>query len=130
MSKVFKVNKRASFDYQILETFKAGLALEGWEVKSIKQGNVSLKEGFVRIRNGEAFLLNVHISPYQKPLAEDKTRRTRKLLLQKRELAYLHRKLQAGMTIIPLKMIGERGLVKLKKKAIKRDIEVAMKERS
>ncbi|KKP69539.1 SsrA-binding protein [candidate division CPR3 bacterium GWF2_35_18] len=147
MSQIFKVNKRASFDYAILETFTAGIALLGWEVKSVKKGNVSLKEGFVRIRNGEAILLNVHISSYQKPMAEEETTRTRKLLLQKREIDYLQKKLQAGLTIVPLKIFAKKGLIKLeiglaqgrkkydkrevlKKKAIEHDIAVALKERN
>lgn len=144
---VLKINKRANFDYTILETFVAGVALKGWEVKSIKQGNVSLKESFVRVRNREAFLINTHVSPYQNEAStEDVTRRTRKLLLQKRELDHLEKKIQSGLTVVPIKFFTQRGLIKLeiglaqgrkkydkremlKRKAIKRDIEVAVKER-
>lgn len=147
MVKILKINKRAGFDYDILEILIAGILLTGWEVKSIKQGNVSLKEGFVRIRNGEAILLNIHVSPYQKPLGEETTKRTRKLLLHKKEIEYLEKKLRMGLTVIPMKLYEERGLIKLeigvgrgrkkydkreilKKKAITHDIAVALKERS
>lgn len=145
--KILKINKRASYDYFILETFCAGISLNGGEVKSMKAGNMSLQEGFVRIRKGEAFLINVYVAPYQKTTDDpEAARRTRKLLLSKKEISYLDKKMLSGFTIVPLKAFTERGLIKieiglaqgkkkydkreiLKKKAIKREIEIEMKEK-
>ena len=110
------VNKAAHFHYDILETFEAGIALVGSEVKSVKEGRISLKESFAEIRNGEVFLVGAHISPYEPanrfnhdPL------RPKKLLLHHREIKRLTGKIQEkGLTLVPLKVIAnEKGRIKL-----------------
>jgi len=110
------VNKPAHFHYDILETFEAGLALVGSEVKSVKEGRISLKESFAEIRNGEVFLIGSHISPYEPanrfnhdPL------RPKKLLLHKREIKRLTGKIkEKGLTLVPLRVIAnEKGRIKL-----------------
>jgi SsrA-binding protein len=114
------INKRALFDYDILEKFEAGIVLTGAEVKSVKNGHISLKGAYVTFKNNEAYLLNAHISPYQKAgfaqrsTAEGKITgydptRTRKLLLNKSELKRLIGKLsEKGLTIVPLKVYTTR----------------------
>jgi len=130
--KVFALNKRANFDYQILETFEAGLALKGHEVKSIKNGHISLQGSYVVIKNNEAYLLNATISPYQpKNVPPDyDPARTRKLLLHQKEIKYLLGKSQErGLTLVPIKVYDKKGKIKLefgiargKKKVDKREI--------
>ena len=109
-------NRKARFDYQILETFEAGIVLEGHEVKSIKLGRASLGGSYVIIKNKEVFLLNANVSPYQPkntPNNYDRTR-TRKLLLNKKEINYLIGKSQQkGLTLIPLKLYTREGKIKL-----------------
>jgi SsrA-binding protein len=116
VERTIAVNKPAHFHYDILETFEAGLALVGSEVKSVKEGRISLKESFAEIRNGEVFLIGSHISPYEPanrfnhdPL------RPKKLLLHKREIKRLTGKIkEKGLTLVPLKVISnERGRIKL-----------------
>ncbi len=141
-------NKRAYYDYEILETFEAGLELLGTEVKSIKNKKISLNGAYVVIRGGEAYLLNSEIHSYQAnntPFGYD-PKRTRKLLLKQREISYLLSKIsQKGLTLIPLKVYNKRGLIKLefalakgkhlfdkrekiKKREFKRKIERFIKE--
>jgi len=108
-------NRRAKRDYWIEETYEAGLALLGTEVKALREGRVSLEDGYAEIRNGEAFLVNVHISPYaygnqfnHNPL------RPRKLLLRKREIKRLLGKVkERGFTLIPLSLYFVRGKAKV-----------------
>jgi len=115
--KVLAQNRRGRHDYQILETYEAGIVLSGDEVKSAKEGNVQLRDAFVRVENGEAWLYNMHIAPYEKtgePFRGD-SKRKRKLLLHKREinkiLGYLTQK---GLTAIPLSMyVNDRGFIKV-----------------
>ncbi|HEY9676026.1 MAG TPA: SsrA-binding protein SmpB [Waterburya sp.] len=114
--KVIADNRQARFLYEILETYEAGIELKGTEVKSIRQGKVNLQDGYALIRNGEAWLLNVHISPYQKATDyfNHDPRRTRRLLLHKKEIRKLIGKVeQQGLTLVPLKMYFKRGLVKI-----------------
>lgn len=118
-SKGFKVvadNRQARFRYEILETYEAGIELKGTEVKSIREGRVNLRDGYALVRNGEAWLLNVHVSPYQSSslyFNHDPVR-TRKLLLHKQEISKLVGKVeQQGLTLVPLKMYLKRGLVKV-----------------
>ena len=115
-SNTIALNKKARFDYFIEETFEAGIALEGWEVKSLRAGRIQLKESYVRILHGEAFLLGAHISP----LATASTHvspdpvRTRKLLLKRPELNRLIGLTErAGYTLIPTAMYWKRGRAKL-----------------
>ena len=108
-------NRRAHRDYWIEETYEAGIALKGSEVKALREGRVSLKDGYAQIENGEVFLLNVHISPYahgnyfnHDPL------RPGKLLLHKREIKKLIGKVQQrGYTLIPLSIYFTRGKAKV-----------------
>lgn len=109
-------NRKAYFDYEILETFEAGLVLSGHEVKSIKTGHAKIQGGHVLIRVGEAYLVGMHIPPYQPnntPPNYDPDR-TRKLLLTKKELSYLTGKMhEQGLTLVPLSVYTKRGLLKL-----------------
>lgn len=144
--KVIAQNKKAHHDYFIEETYEAGLVLKGTEIKSIRAGRVNLKDSFARIENGEVFLYNMHISPYEQgnrfnhdPL------RTRKLLLHKNEINKLIGETQRqGYSLVPLKIYIKNGVAKvliglakgkkqydkredLKRKQAKRDIERALK---
>lgn len=118
-SESFKVvadNRQARFRYEILETYEAGIELKGTEVKSIREAKVNLRDGYALIRNGEAWLLNVHVSPYEQSgdYFNHDPRRTRKLLLHKQEIRKLIGKVeQEGLTLVPLKMYMKRGLVKV-----------------
>ncbi len=109
-------NRKARHEYFIEDTYEAGIALTGTEIKSIRAGQVSLREGFVYIRNGEAILMNVHIAPYEQgnQFNHDETR-PRKLLLHKREIDRLHMQAtQRNWTIVPLRMyITGKGLAKV-----------------
>ncbi|KPJ69338.1 hypothetical protein AMJ44_03995 [candidate division WOR-1 bacterium DG_54_3] len=137
-------NRKARFDYNILETLKTGLVLNGSEVKSIRLGRVNLKDSFGRVEKGEVWIYGMHISPYQK---EEKLSpsRPRKVLLKKKELVKLIGKVaERGLTLVPLKLFFdgnwakiELGLAKakrkyekreaLRRKAVKREIEKALK---
>ncbi len=114
--KIAASNKKAYFNYEIVESMEAGIALLGSEVKSVREGRVSLKESYAEIRNGEVFLLHANISPYEpanrfnhEPLRE------RKLLLHRREIKRLIGKIrEKGFTLIPTKVIlNEKGNVKV-----------------
>jgi len=112
----YATNDKARFDYEILETFEAGLVLKGYEVKAIKDGKVSIRGAYVKILSDEAWLLGANISPYQAgnvPPDYDQ-QRSRKLLLKRSELKYLIGKSQEkGLTLVPLKLYNKNGLVKL-----------------
>lgn len=143
------VNKRASFDYEILERFEAGIVLTGQEVKSIKTGHISLAGAFVTLKGNEAWLTNAHVSPYKMAgaLPNYEPTRPRKLLLHKQELSSLYGKIkQKGLTLVPIRVYTKGNKIKLefgigrgKKKYEKRDlikkrevdkkIREAMKER-
>ncbi|MFZ2670753.1 MAG: SsrA-binding protein SmpB, partial [Enterococcus aquimarinus] len=103
---VIAQNRKASHDYTIVEAIEAGVVLKGTEIKSIRNSRINLKDGFVRIRNGEAYLFNVHISPYEQGnIFNHDPLRTRKLLLHKRQIRKLETEAKnAGMTIVPLKV--------------------------
>lgn len=114
--KVIADNRQARFQYEILETYEAGIALTGTEVKSVRAGRANLRDGYVIIRNGEALLLNVHISPYQASgqYFNHDPRRTRKLLLHRREINKLIGQVeQKGLTLIPLKLYLKKGWIKV-----------------
>ncbi len=109
-------NKKALFDYEVLDKFEAGIVLKGFEVKSIKKGQINLKGSYISIRNGEAFLLGANISPYQaKNTPKDyKEDRARKLLLNKKELNYLTGKTaEKGLTLVPISVYTKGRLIKL-----------------
>lgn len=114
--KIFAENRRAKFDYEILETYQAGLVLLGHEVKAIKTGHISLGNSFVIIKNNELYLINSFIPPYQpKNTPSDyDPERSRKLLLQKQEIKSLIGKSKAkGLTLLPLKVYTEKNKLKL-----------------
>jgi SsrA-binding protein len=108
-------NRKAFHDYFILERFEAGLVLVGTEVKSIRMGKANLKESFVAVKNNEAFVRGLHISPYEKGnLFNRDPLRVRKLLLHKREIVRLGKQAQQdGLTLIPLNLYLKDGYVKL-----------------
>ncbi len=115
MGKTITVNKKAYHDYHILETFEAGIVLKGTEVKSVKEGRINLKDSYAKVKNGEIFLFNAHISPYKhgNVFNHDPTR-TRKLLLHRKEIDRLTGKIkEKGLTLVPLKVYTNKGLVKV-----------------
>lgn len=114
--KVISDNRQARHLYEILETYEAGIELTGTEVKSIRAGRANLRDGYAFIRNGEAWLSNVHISPYQASgqYFNHEPRRVRKLLLHRQEINKLIGNLeQKGLTLVPLKMYLKGGWVKV-----------------
>ncbi len=114
--KIVADNRQARFEYEILETYEAGVELRGTEVKAIRQGKVNLRDGYGLIRNGEAWLHNVHISPHDttSQVFNHEPRRTRKLLLHGQEIRKLIGQVeQKGLTLVPLKLYLKRGWVKL-----------------
>ena len=113
--KIIANNKKARHDYFILEEYEAGIVLKGTEVKSIRQGKVSIKESYCQINNAEVFIFGMHISPYEQGnIYNVDPLRTRKLLLNKREILKLIGKTkEKGLTLVPLKVYLKYGLVKL-----------------
>ena len=110
------VNKKARHDYFVEDTFEAGLALEGWEVKSLRAGKAQLTESYAYLREGEAFLLGAHITPLitASSHVRPEPTRTRKLLLQRRELDRLVGMVERrGYALVPLRLYWKRGRVKL-----------------
>lgn len=142
-------NRKASHDYFIEETYEAGIVLQGTEIKSIRAGRVSLKDSHVRINDGEAYIINMHIAPYEQGnrFNHDPTR-SRKLLLHRKEIDKLFGLVQQkGYAIVPLKLYIKNGYAKvliglgkgkklydkredMKQKQMKRDIDRAIKEHS
>ena len=114
-TKLIANNKKAYHDYFILDTYEAGIALAGTEVKSLRMGKCSIKESFVRIENGEVFIYGMHISPYEKGNIFNKDPlRERKLLLHKAEINKLLGKMkEKGIAIVPLKVYFKGSLVKV-----------------
>jgi SsrA-binding protein len=108
-------NRQARHEYEILETFEAGVELQGTEVKSLRGGRATLREGYVRIENGEAWLLQTHISPYEKGnRGNHEPERRRRLLLHKREIEYLDGKVRLqGLTLVPLDLHVRNNRIKL-----------------
>ena len=108
-------NRRALYDYAIEDKLEAGLALTGTEIKSLRAGHVNLRDGFVRIEDGEAFLRGVHISPWTHTGYDNhEPMRSRKLLLHKNEIAFLERGSSTkGYTVIPLRVYTKNGRAKV-----------------
>ena len=146
--KVLAQNRKASYDFSILDTVEAGIVLQGTEIKSIRAGRINLKDGYAKIQNGEIYLHNVHISPYEQgnqfnhdPL------RTRKLLMHKKQITHLLGETKSsGNTLIPLKVYLKDGYAKvliglakgkkkydkredLKRKDQKRELDRALRSR-
>ena len=145
--KLIANNKKARFDYFILESFETGIELFGTEVKSLRLGQCSIKESWVDIKNGEVFIYGMHINPYEKGNIFNKDPlRVRKLLMHKAEIVKLFSKTrEKGFTLVPLKLYFSKGRAKLElalasgkhnydkrrdlaAKAAKRDIERALKD--
>ena len=108
-------NKKAYFDYTVLEELEAGISLVGTEIKSVRKGSVDLKDSFITIKNGEVFILNMYIAKYEEGnIFNHDERRTRKLLLHKKEITKLKEKVSAeGLTLIPLKLYFKKNHVKV-----------------
>jgi SsrA-binding protein len=147
--KIVASNKKAYFNYEIIESLEAGIALLGSEVKSIREGRISLKDSYAEIKNGEVFLLHMNISPYEQAnIFNHEPLREKKLLLHRQEIKRLIGKIrEKGYTLIPTKVIlNEKGKVKVevslakgkrtyeKKRAIKereleREVRAELKKR-
>jgi SsrA-binding protein len=146
--KVIAQNKKAYHDYFIEETYEAGIVLQGTEIKSVRAGRVNLKDSYAQIKNGEVFLIGMHISPYEQGNRYNHDpERTRKLLLHNKEISKLIGDTkEAGYSIVPLKLYLKNGFAKvliglakgkkkydkredMKQKEAKREIERAFRER-
>ena len=109
------LNRKAKFDYELLDTFEAGIVLTGTEIKSIRNGSANLKDSYAIIKNNEAYLLNMHISEYKQgnQFNHDETR-TRKLLLHKNEIKKINDKISIkGLTLVPVKLYFLKGKAKI-----------------
>ena len=113
--RVLARNRRATHEFSILETFEAGIQLSGTEVKSLRAGRIQLSDGYVRVENGEAWLMQVNIAPYEQGnRANVDQDRRRKLLLHRREIEYLDSRVRTGgLTIVALRMYLSHNRVKL-----------------
>jgi len=147
MSKVIALNRKASHEYFLMDRFEAGLVLQGTEIKSIRKGSVQLKDAYISFINNEAFIKEMHISPYEfgNRFNHDETR-IRKLLLHKEEIRKLQDKVKLkGFTIVPVSLYLDKGLAKMeialakgknlhdkreseKARDAKREIEKALKQ--
>ena len=144
--KIVSQNKKAFHDYFILDTYEAGIELKGTEIKSVRKGNTNLKDSFIRIKNNEAFIENMHIAPYEQGnIFNHEPLRTRKLLLHKKEIKKLQKEVKEnGLTIVPTKLYFNTSKLKveialargkklydkrqdLKARDAKRDIDRALK---
>lgn len=113
--KIVATNRKAYHDYHILDTYEAGIVLTGSEIKSIRAGQISLRDGYATVQDDEVWLMNVHIAPYHQANRENhEPRRTRKLLLHRREINRLIGKLrEKGLTLIPLKVYLKNNRAKV-----------------
>jgi len=146
--KLIASNKKAFYDYFILQKAEAGVALTGTEVKSLRDGKANIKDSYVIFKDGEAFLFNAHISPYSHGnLQNHEPERNRKLLLHRREIEKLREQVvEKGLTVVPLRLYFKGGKVKVeiavvrgkklydkreteKKRELDREAAVAMKQR-
>jgi SsrA-binding protein len=115
-SSIIATNRRASFDYSLERTFQAGIVLQGSEIKSLRLHNMNLRDGYVQERDGELWLLGVHITPYERASQMDQpdALRPRKLLLHRKEIQQItSRSKEKGYTIVPTKAYFERGRAKI-----------------
>jgi SsrA-binding protein len=113
--KVISVNRKARYNYEIEDTVEAGIVLTGTEIKSVRDGKVNLQDAYALIRDGEAWVMNLHIAPYEQGNRFNvDPRRTRKLLLHKGEIQRLYGKVQQrGLTLVPLSVFLQNGFAKL-----------------
>lgn len=139
------VNRKAKYDYEIHDTYEVGIVLTGNEIKSVRKGSVNLKDSYVIIKNSEAYILNMHITNYDKSYINEDETRTRKLLLHKDEIIKINDKISIkGFTLVPLRLYFKNGKAKLeigvakgkhtydkkesiKERDIKRDTDKALK---
>jgi SsrA-binding protein len=114
-TKTITVNRKARHDYHLQDRYEAGIVLQGTEIKSIRAGKLTLTDSYARIQDGEIFLIDAHISPYEQGnIQNHEPKRIRKLLLHRREIRRLESKIRsAGMTIVPTKAYFSNGKVKL-----------------
>lgn len=143
---IITTNRKAHYQYEILEKYEAGIVLKGTEVKSLRNKNVSLSESYAQLKNDEIFLYNLDVSPYEQGNRENHDpKRVRKLLLHRREISKLIGKIQQkGFTLIPISMYFKDGLAKvelgvcrgkqlldkresIKKRMVNREIQRALK---
>ncbi len=112
--KVVATNRKARHDYEIVETYEAGIALAGSEVKSIRAGDVNLRDSFARVKGGEAWLHGMHVKPYEFAKDPPEADRPRKLLLRRREIdSLIGTTANTGVTLIPLRLYFTHGLAKV-----------------
>lgn len=114
--KIVARNRKATFDYHLLETFEAGLALAGVEIKSIRANQINLQDGWVQAQNGELWLMGVHISPYQQAdrFSPLDPRRPRKLLMHRKEIARIASRMnERGLTVVPTQVYLKNGRAKV-----------------
>ena len=142
-------NRKALFDYHILDTFEAGIVLTGTEVKGIREGKANLRDSYARVENGEVWLYKVHINPYShRGYVDHDPKRRRKLLLHRSEIRKLiGRTVEKGLTLVPTRMYLKNGRVKInlalargkkahdkraaiRERAVKKEMERAMKNRT
>ena len=135
------INRKAKFEYEILDKFEAGIVLTGTEIKSIRNGNANIKDSYAIIKNGEVFLLNMFISEYKEGnIFNHEETRTRKLLLHKNEIRKINDKIKIkGLTIVPLKIYFEIAVARgkhtydkketIKQRDIDREMKKSLKER-
>lgn len=139
------LNRKARYDYEIHDTYEVGIVLTGNEIKSVRKGSVNLKDSYIIIRNNEAYILNMHITNYDKAVFKEEETRTRKLLLHKDEILKINDKISIkGFTLVPLRLYFKNGKAKLeigvakgkhtydkkesiKERDIKRDTDKALK---
>ena len=119
-------NRKARYDYEIEDTYEAGIVLTGTEIKSIREGKVNIKDSYAIIRNNEIYLLNTHISTYKEGnIFNHEEDRTRKLLLHKKEILKLRDKLEVeGYTLVPLKIYFVKNKAKVLKKGLKKNLKI------
>ena len=140
------LNRKARYDYEISDTYEVGIVLTGNEIKSVRKGSVNLKDSYIIIKNSEAYILNMHITNYDKAVFKEEETRTRKLLLHKDEILKINDKVSIkGFTLVPLRLYFKNGKAKLeigvakgkhtydkkesiKERDIKRDTYKALKE--
>jgi len=134
--KIVSINKKARFEYEVIEQIESGLVLQGTEVKSLRLGKVNFKDSYATVKKGEVWLYNMHISPYEKGnIYNHEPLRVRKLLLHKQEIKRLTGKVEEkGMTLVPLKIYFKNGKAKIElglgkgKKTVDRRRDIARRD--
>jgi len=134
--KIVSINKKARFEYEVIEQIESGLVLQGTEVKSLRLGKVNFKDSYATVKKGEVWLYNMHISPYEQGnIYNHEPLRVRKLLLHKQEIKRLTGKVEEkGMTLVPLKIYFKNGKAKIElglgkgKKTVDRRRDIARRD--